>query len=161
MRTAAELLLWWLLLTGLYVVLIGPLEALDVAVGAACALGAAVAAGVVRRASSAAWGPGRRAALAVLELPGSVLADTVRLAAATGRRLVRPSGRAPGVFRELTLSPGVGPAWAAVLLSASPGVYVVAIAPSGPSQRARTIIVHALDRAPGRVERALTDGRSR
>ncbi|MGW7517356.1 hypothetical protein ACWGJ2_17375 [Streptomyces sp. NPDC054796] len=47
----SEVLLWWLALTGLWLVLITTVDALETAVGAACALLAAVAARAARRAA--------------------------------------------------------------------------------------------------------------
>ena len=48
-RTAAELLGWWLLLAGLWLVLISTPDALELLVGAVCSLPAAVAAVAAHR----------------------------------------------------------------------------------------------------------------
>ncbi|AUG81682.1 hypothetical protein CFP65_7078 [Kitasatospora sp. MMS16-BH015] len=109
----------------------------------AAALGA-LGAVAVHRASGATPGPPARALRALRAFPWTLLAETGRLAVL----LLHPRTHGP-VFRELTLAPGAGPAWAAALLSATPGAYAVAT-------DGRTLTVHALDSRVSPLEHALT-----
>ncbi|MET8545429.1 hypothetical protein ABZW03_33050 [Kitasatospora sp. NPDC004799] len=145
MRTAAELLLWWGLLLLLNIVLISAVTPLEVAVGGGVALLAALGALAVRRASGAAPGGAARLAPALRAFPRTLLADTGRLALA----VVSPGHRRSG-FRAVRLAPGTGPAWAAALLSATPGAYVVDVDGQG-------LLVHALGHEPSALEGALTE----
>ncbi|MDX2851448.1 Na+/H+ antiporter subunit E [Actinacidiphila glaucinigra] len=145
-RTAAETAGWLLVLLALYVVLIGPVTPLEVAVGAAGALSAGIAARTVRRASGATPGGARYAARAARAWPGAVLAETWRLAvAAFGGRAHR------GGLHTLRLPRGVGAGWATAMLSATPGTLVVDVDDSGE----RVVTVHRLGAGASAMERAL------
>ncbi|MFJ8627040.1 hypothetical protein ACIRD3_29965 [Kitasatospora sp. NPDC093550] len=146
MRTAAELLLWWGVLLLLNTVLISSVSPLEMAVGGGIALLGALGAIAVRRASGATPGGPARLAGALWAFPRTLLADTGRLALA----VVSPGHRQSG-FRTVRLAPGTGPAWAAALLSATPGAYAVESADG-------TLTVHALGRRVSALEHALTDG---
>ncbi|WP_372351690.1 hypothetical protein [Streptomyces sp. KL116D] len=107
---------------------------------------AGVAARAARRAGGARIGGGARWAGAVVAWPGTLVTDTARLVAAVVRTL---RGRpVEGTFRTVRLAPGVGNAWACVLLSASPGACVV----GGDDREVRT---HVLVDEPSALERAL------
>ncbi|MFI2612664.1 hypothetical protein [Kitasatospora sp. NPDC018619] len=146
MRTAAELLMWWGLLLLLNLVFISSVTPLETAVGAAVAVLGALGAVAVRRASGAAPGGAARLAPALRAFPGTLLADTGRLA----RAVFSPAHRRSG-FRAVRLAPGTGPAWAAALLSSTPGAYVVDV-------DGQTLLVHTLGREVSSLERALAQG---
>ncbi|MGW3230322.1 hypothetical protein [Kitasatospora sp. NPDC001095] len=145
MRTVAELLIWWGLLVLLNVVFISSVTPLETAVGGGIALLAALGAVAVRRTSGAAPGGPARLGAALLAFPGTLLADTGRLALA----VLSPGHRGSG-FRAVRLSPGTGPAWAAALLSSTPGAYVVDV-------DGQTLLVHSLGRESSSLEGALTE----
>ncbi|MEV6976881.1 hypothetical protein [Kitasatospora sp. NPDC093806] len=157
MRTGVELLLWWGLLLLLDLVLISSVTALEIAVGGAVAALGAVGATAARRTSGAT--PGGRAgwARALWAFPGTLLADTGRLAALVLRTLVRRALRRPdrrppdSGFRQLRLTPGTGAAWAGAVLSTTPGGYVVEV-------RGDVLTVHTLDGSSSALQRALTGG---
>ncbi|MEU1623036.1 Na+/H+ antiporter subunit E [Streptomyces sp. NPDC005722] len=145
-RRAAEVTGWLLVLLALYVVLIGPVTVLEVAVGAVGALLAGIAARTVRTASGATPGGARHAARAVRAWPGAVLAETWQLAvAAFGGRAHR------GRLHTLRLPEGVGAGWATAALSATPGTVVVDVDDSGE----RVVTVHRLGAGTSAMERAL------
>ncbi|MFF2950426.1 Na+/H+ antiporter subunit E [Kitasatospora sp. NPDC057965] len=146
MRTAIELLLWWGVLLVLYTVLISTVSPLELAVGGGLALLAAFGAIAVRRVSGAAPGGPDRLAAAIRSFPGTLLADTGRLALA-----VLSPGHRRSAFRTVRLAPGTGPAWAAALLSSTPGAYVVDI-------DGQCLLVHALGPEASSLESALTGG---
>lgn len=147
MRSAFELLLWWGLLLLLNTVFISSVTPLEVAVGGGVALLGAIGALAVRRASGAAPGGPARLAQSLWAFPWTLIADTGRLALVT----VSPARRRDAGFRTVRLSPGTGPAWAAALLSSTPGAYVV-------STEGDTLIVHALGGRVSALQAALTDG---
>ncbi|WP_316529374.1 hypothetical protein [Kitasatospora brasiliensis] len=129
----------------LNVVFISSVTPLEVAVGGGIAVLGALGAVTVRRASGAAPGGAARLTAALRAFPRTLPADTARLALA----VVSPSHRRPA-FRAVRLAPGTGPAWAAALLSSTPGAYVVEV-------DGQTLLVHALGRELSSLERALTE----
>ncbi|MFC8719862.1 hypothetical protein [Kitasatospora sp. NPDC057198] len=139
---AAEAALWWVVLCGLYTLLISTVDALELLVGALLALLGAAVAGPARRAAGARPGGARGWWPALWSWPLAVVADTWRLAVLT----VRPALARPA-FRELELPERTGPAWALMLYSATPGGYAVADDPPR---------VHVLVAEPGLLERKLT-----
>ncbi|WP_037898728.1 Na+/H+ antiporter subunit E [Streptomyces sp. NRRL S-350] len=145
MRTAGELLLWWGLLLLLNTVLISSVTPLEVAVGAGVAILGAVGAVTARHASGAAFGGPARLARALWAFPWTLLADTGRLLLV----LCSPRRRRAGGFRTVRLAPGTGPAWAAALLSATPGAYAVENADG-------SLTVHTLGPEVSGLQRALT-----
>ncbi|MDX3076222.1 Na+/H+ antiporter subunit E [Streptomyces sp. MI02-7b] len=145
-RRAAGVTVWLLVLLSCDVVLIGPVTVLEVVVGAAGALLAAIAADAVRVASGAAPGGARYAVRAVLAWPGALLTETWQLA-----RAVLGARRARGGFGQVRLPEGVGTAWASAVLSATPGAYVVAFG----DEDDRVLTVHRLGDRPSGLERAL------
>jgi multisubunit Na+/H+ antiporter MnhE subunit len=152
-----DVLAWWVVLVALYLVFVSTVTLLEFAVGAAGAVLAACGAHALHRASrtSPASGSGRaRLAQALLSWPGSLLADTGRLTAASVRSLPL-SRRRPvsGGFEMLELHRGTRAAWACAVLSATPGAYVADVATQGD-----VIMVHVLPGPPSAVERAVTRG---
>lgn len=148
---------WWIVLTALYLVFISTVTPLEFAVGAAGAALAAVAARATRLAADGGTGARGGWMAALVAWPGAVLTDTVRLAAATARCL---RGRPiEGGLRTVRVEPGTGTAWAAAVLSATPGAYVVDVdrAPAGDAE-GDLLTVHVLPGEPTTLERVLTAG---
>ncbi|MEU8435924.1 hypothetical protein AB0F18_24025 [Streptomyces sp. NPDC029216] len=148
---ATELAGWWAAALVLQVLFISTLSWPELAVAAGGALLAAVAARAVRRAAAARTGGRARLLTALLLFPGALLTDTARLAAATAR--VLRGHRVTGRFHTVRLRRGSGTGWACGLLSATPGLYVVDLDPSGP-----TVLAHTLPGRPTPLETALTTG---
>ncbi|MFF0752674.1 hypothetical protein [Streptomyces sp. NPDC004267] len=149
-RAALEWSVWWAALLVFQLLLIGQVTWPEVAVAAAGALLAAVVARATRLAAGARLGGTALMGRALLLWPGTLLADTGRLAVAVARGL---RGRPPsGRFHTIRWHEGTGPAWTSGLLSATPGLYVVAHGPD------RTALVHTLLGGAGVLEKALTTG---
>ncbi|MET7362862.1 Na+/H+ antiporter subunit E [Streptomyces sp. NPDC005562] len=142
-----EVLLWAVLLLALYVILIGPLSLLELAVGAGLAVLGALAARGVRRVSGVRVDGLGRCLAALRVWPVTCVAELVDLVAAVVRALRGRPER--GGFRTVRLRPGVGPARAATLLSSTPGAYVL-------DADDREMRVRALDGTPSRIERVLS-----
>jgi hypothetical protein len=168
-RTAvAEVAAWWVLLAALDVVLISSVDPVELLVAAAAALAGALAAHRVRRAVGVGRPHGRGALRALAALPWSLLRGSAALAGAVAR-----GGRRPGGVRRVVLRPGTGAGGAGLLLAASADTCVLTIdedgahgtggsgdadgtAAAGAVRQGAAVRVHALRRAPGAVERALT-----
>ncbi|QHA08295.1 hypothetical protein GQF42_38005 [Streptomyces broussonetiae] len=150
-----EVLVWWTVLVGVYLMFITPVTALELLVAAGGAAIAAVAARAVRVASGAGVGGTRRWASAALTWPGAVLADLGRLCGVTARAV---SGRSPqGSMKTLSLRSGTGAAWACAALSATPGAYVVDV--QGQKRQGRqSAVAHFLTEDRTRLEDVLTEG---
>ncbi|MGA5820320.1 Na+/H+ antiporter subunit E [Kitasatospora sp. NPDC094028] len=147
MRSVFELLLWWGLLLLLNTVFISSVTPLEVAVGGGVALVGAIGAAAVRRASGAAPGGPARLARALWAFPWTLLADTGRLALL----VLSPARRRQAGFRTVRLPSGTGAAWAAALLSSTPGAYVV-------DTEDDVLTVHAVGGQVSVLEGALTGG---
>ena len=134
-----EPLIWWTVLLGGYLSLVSTVSVPEVVAGALAAAAGALVAVAARRALLPRAGGGHRAVpvLALGLLPVQVVADVARLA--------RP--RVPGTLA--VVPDGGGPA--ALVLSASPGTYVV-----GADTEHGTLTVHRIGSGPDRLERALT-----
>jgi hypothetical protein len=117
------LAVWWVLLLLLYLVLISSISLLEWAVGGSAAAVGAVAALAVRRAVGQRAGGFAHATAACATWPTTLLRETGRLTRLTVRSLVGRPAR--GSLRTVELRPGVSGAWAAALLSATPGTCVV------------------------------------
>ncbi|MFC1415855.1 hypothetical protein [Streptacidiphilus cavernicola] len=152
-RAVVELLSWWSLLFALYLVFISAVSVLEVAVGAGAAGLAAVGAWAARRAVRPVVGPAGHCAAALWAWPGTLLAETVRLAvltaAALGGRVVE------GRWRTVRLRPGVGAAWACALMSGTPGGCVVEVEDTGPVPP--LVRLHTLFPGRSRLEELLTE----
>ncbi|MET8473449.1 hypothetical protein [Streptomyces sp. NPDC004856] len=138
-----EMVAWAVLAFALWLVLVSTIEPLEILVGAAVAILAAVGAHAARRASGARFGAGARALRAVAAWPGTLLRDTGRLCVAATRRRA-------GSFRTVRLTEGAGPAWSCALLSSTPSAYVVDI-----DEDTGEALLHVLDDEPSALERAL------
>lgn len=147
MRSVLELLLWWGLLLLLNTVFISSVTPLEVAVGGGVALLGAIGACAVRRVSGATPGGPARLAQALWAYPWTLLADTGRLALL----VLSPARRRQAGFRTVRLAPGTGGAWAAALLSSTPGAYVV-------DADGGVLTVHSISGQVSSLEGALTGG---
>jgi hypothetical protein len=171
-RTAvAEVAAWWVLLAALDVVLISSVNPVELLVAAGAALAGALAAHRLRRAVGIGRPHGRGALRALAALPWSLLRGSAALAGAVVR-----GGRRPGGVRRVVLRPGTGAGGAGLLLAASADTCVLTIdedgadgtdgtrgadgtdgtSAAGGARQGAAVRVHALRRAPGAVERALT-----
>ncbi|WP_328917249.1 MULTISPECIES: hypothetical protein [unclassified Streptomyces] len=161
-RTAAvaavNVLVWWGLLFLLYVILISSVPPLELMVGAGFALLGAGSAEAVRQAEHPPLRYGHRLARAAAAFPLTLLRETGQLAAVVARVLGRRGG-GEGLAVTVRLAPGVDPACAAALLSASPGACVIDIADAPAPLAGRDLRAHLLSPSPSAVERALSEGR--
>ncbi|MFF3644113.1 hypothetical protein [Streptomyces sp. NPDC002564] len=141
-----DVLVWTVLLFALYVVFVGPLSVLELGVGAGLAVLGALAGRAVRRASGVRVGGLGRCLAALRVWPVACATELAGLCGAVARAL---RGRpADGRWRTVRLRPDVGPAWAATLLSSTPGAYVVDSAD-------RDLTLRSLTPGTSRLERAL------
>ncbi|MFD7258212.1 hypothetical protein [Streptomyces sp. NPDC059874] len=152
-RAAAELIAWWTGGLVLQVLFVETLSWPELAVAAAGALLGAVAARAVRIAADARAGGLARLLPALLHCPGTLLADTWRLAVLVTR--VLRGRRVTGRFHTMTLRRGAGAAWACGLLATTPGLYVVDLGRGG------RMLVHTLPGPASALEQALVSGRDR
>lgn len=137
---AVEVVVWWALLVGVWVLTLSSAPPVELAVAAAAALPCALAARAARRAMEGGWtlAPGWGRWLVVL--PVAVLADSARLLFAGVRRI-----RGRGDLREVTTSAGEGArakghrALASLVLSATPSGFVVDTRPDD-----GVLVVHAV-----------------
>lgn len=152
-QTWVAAVLWGAAAWGLYVIFISSVTPLESAVGAGAAVLAAGTAAALSRVVEPAFGPVRRLAATVVAWPLTACRELGALAVAIAAALAR---RAPhGRLRRLALREGTGSAWAAGLLSATPGSYVVAVEEENGHPREAT--VHALFPGRSAVERAISD----
>lgn len=133
-----EPVLWWLVLYGIYLIIISTISITELLVGAVFAAACAATALVTRRVLLTEAGSCRVPARALWFLPQQVAYDT--------RVLVLP--RLEGRFEELTLRPGTANGVATLLLSTAPGTYVVRVS----SDRDR-LLVHRIGAGPSRLDR--------
>jgi hypothetical protein len=146
-------LAWWALLFVLSIMFISAVTATELALGAAAAMLGAVAAEALRRAEGPRVGGLRAMVAAGAAFPGTLLAETGRLAVAVVRA---PRARAEtGRTVRLRLEPGTSAAAAAALLSASPGACVLDIRTSQEPDGGAELTLHLLEPSLSAVERAL------
>lgn len=153
MRLAVELLVWWGVATGIWFVSLSAYSGQDLVVALGCGAACAVVAVLARRAARLDARPPAALLRWLLILPWSVALDTGRVLALPWRPEARVSA---GEFRRMPLGPsGTSPqavgrrAMAAVLMSSTPGAYVVDIDPGD-----GTALVHAVGPASP-IERAV------
>jgi multisubunit Na+/H+ antiporter MnhE subunit len=91
MGFAAEVAVWWALLTGLWLITLPSFAREEGLVAAACAVGAAVAVAGARRAVQGAWHPRLGWARWAVPVVVAVPVETVRVLALGARQLVRRS----------------------------------------------------------------------
>ena len=154
MRLAAEVLVWCAVTTGIWFVSLSAYSGQDLVVALGCSVACAVVAVLARRAARLDARPPAVLLRWLLALPWSIVLDTGRVLALPWRRRARASA---GEFRRMSIGPsGGGPgavgrrAMAAVLMSSTPGAYVVDIDPDE-----GTALVHALGPASP-IETAVT-----
>jgi multisubunit Na+/H+ antiporter MnhE subunit len=153
-RVAVEVLVWWCVSVGVWLVSLSAYSGQDLAVAVACGLATAVMAVLTRRAVRADARPPAAVLRWLAVLPASILLDAVRVLALPWRPRARS---AAGTFRRLPLgAPGDSPAavgrraTAAVLLSSTPGAFVVDVDPGSGAA-----LVHAVGPASP-IERQVT-----
>lgn len=150
---AAEVAGWVIVLTAVWVATLATVGVLEVVVAAVVAVPIGVLAVAARRVLDAPVGFPRGGWRWAARLPGTVVADTVRLAVAVAGTL--RSGRPLGHERRLPLPdppPGRADARAglgAVTISTTPGAYVADVDADG-------LVVHALSPRESALERAVT-----
>lgn len=151
---AGELLIWWCVSVGVWMVSLSAYSGQDLVVAVACGLACAVMALLTRRAVRADARPPVAMLRWLAVLPGSIVLDAGRVLLLPWRPRARSTA---GTFRRLPLhaagdSPGaVGRrATAAVLLSSTPGAFVVDVDPGS-----GTALVHAVG-PESPVEREVT-----
>lgn len=143
MGLAVELLVWWGVTTGVWIVSLSAFASQDLVAALACGVPCAVMAVLARRAVRLAARPPAQMLRWLAALPWSIAVDTVRVLALPWR----PRGRtSAGEFRRMPIgpsgesAPAVGRrAVAALLMSATPGAYVVDVDPD-----TGTALVHAV-----------------
>lgn len=138
-----ELLVWWGVTTGVWIVSLSAYSSQDLVAALACGVPCAVMAVLARRTLRLAARPPAEAWRWLAALPWSIAVDTVRVLALPWRRGARSSA---GQFRNMPLGPSgtsagaVGRrAAAALIMSATPGAFVVDVDPD-----TGTALVHAL-----------------
>jgi multisubunit Na+/H+ antiporter MnhE subunit len=140
---AAELLVWWCVSIGVWMVSLSAYSGQDLVVAVACGAACAVMAVLTRRAVRVEARPPVAALRWLVVLPWSIVLDAVRVLVLPWR----PRSRArAGTFRRLPLhAPGNSPgavgrrATAALLVSSTPGAFVVDVDPGS-----GTALVHAV-----------------
>jgi multisubunit Na+/H+ antiporter MnhE subunit len=149
-----ELLVWCCVTTGIWMASLSAYSGQDLVVALACGALCAVAAAGARRAVRLDARPPAAALRWLATLPWSIALDTGRVLALPWRPRARASA---GGFRRMRIGPpGKTPGavgrriTAAVLLSATPGAYVVDVDPAS-----GTALVHAVG-APSPIEKSVT-----
>jgi multisubunit Na+/H+ antiporter MnhE subunit len=153
-RVAGEVLVWWCVSVGVWMVSLSAYSGEDLVVAVACGLACAVMAVLTRRAVHADARPPAEVLRWLAVVPWSIAVDSVRVLLLPWRPRARS---AAGTFRRLPLrASGDSPAavgrraTASVLLSSTPGAYVVDLDPGS-----GTALVHAVGPASP-VERQVT-----
>jgi hypothetical protein len=158
-RTTVETLVWTLVLGGVWLATLTVVTTTELVFAAGVGLALAPVALTSRRALGVVVRP--RAAWAgwLVRAPAAVVVDTARLAAALVRAVRR--GEPVGADRELVLPPEDTPrartraALGAIVVSSTPGSYVVDVDPATPDHPG-TLTVHALGDRPSGLERAVS-----
>jgi multisubunit Na+/H+ antiporter MnhE subunit len=153
-RVAAEVLVWWCVSVGVWMVSLSAYSTQDLVAAVAGGLACAVMAVLTRRAVRADARPPAAMLRWLAVLPWSIVLDAVRVLLLPWRPRART---AAGTFRRLPLqAPGNSPgavgrrATASLLLSSTPGAYVVDVDPGS-----GTALVHAVGPASP-IERQVT-----
>ncbi len=154
MTLALELVAWWCATVAVWMLSLSAYSSQDLVVALVCGLPCAVMAVLARRAVRGAWRPPAAAVRWAAALPWSVASDTLRVLSMPWR----PSARSrAGELREVAMGATGDTARAAgrralgsVLISSTPGAYVVDTDPE-----AGTALVHTVTR-PSPIERRVT-----
>jgi multisubunit Na+/H+ antiporter MnhE subunit len=155
-RRLAEVLFWWAVCVGVWLLTLSSISAPEVVLAAAVGLPCAVMAVVARRAAGGSWLPRPAWSRWSAALPGAVLADTVRvlgtaLGVLTGHRIAAgelrrvPLPRDPRASRRHARQ-----AVATFLVTAAPGTIVLDV-----DENSGEMLVHALATGPSRLEKAM------
>ena len=154
MSLAVELLSWWCVTVGVWMVSLSAYSSHDLVVAVACGLPCAVVAALARRAVRLDARPPAAMVRWSGVLPWSIAVDTARVLVLPWRPEVRAEA---GRFRRVRLGPpgvtavAVGHrAAAAVLMSSTPGAYVIDVDPD-----TGTALVHSVG-SPSVIERRVT-----
>ncbi|TDQ00882.1 Na+/H+ antiporter subunit E [Labedaea rhizosphaerae] len=134
---AVEFLVWWAALSLVWLGTLATGNPMEITVGVAGASLGAVAAVVARRALDASWPPARRWLRWAARLPGTLLADSIRVL----------FGRSRPTTREVRVAGDA--AMAAAVVNATPGTVVL-------DARDDTLVLHALGDKASTLERELT-----
>jgi multisubunit Na+/H+ antiporter MnhE subunit len=138
-----ELLVWWVATTGVWIVSLSAYASQDLIAALACGLPCAILAVLARRAVRLAARPPGELLRWLAALPWSIAVDTARVLALPWRPKARSTA---GEFRRMPIGPpGTSAAAvgrrsaAALLMSSTPGAYVVDVDPD-----TGTALVHAV-----------------
>ena len=155
MGRVVEVVVWWALLLGVWLLTLSALSLAELVTGVVAALPCAVLAAVGRRAVGGAWRVRSRWLRWLLPLPLTVLADSCQVLLVPMRR--QPRRGDSGRLREIRLRPegsetvaGTQKAIATTVVSVAPGTFVVDVRPD-----ADVLVVHSLVDGRGRVEEAV------
>lgn len=152
----AEVVVWWGLLVGVWVLTLSSAPPMELYIAAASALPCAVMAPIARRAIETAWRPDPRWLRWLAVLPVSVVVDT---AALFGRTLARRLTGRPfeGELKPVPLRAhrdplrsGAHRALATVALSATPGSFVIDTRPEEDA-----LLVHSVVDVPPSLDRVV------
>ena len=154
----AEVLVWWCLLIGVWVLTLSSVSASDMAAAAGSALLCAIGAVAGREAVGGHWRPSRDSVRWFLRLPAVVLVDTARVLAVAARQLTAPPGEDPGELRRVKLTAdatrperAARQATAALVVSLTPGTYVADV-----DEENSALVVHSLVGGPSSMETAVS-----
>lgn len=152
MARLVEVVWWWGVAVGVWVLTLSSATLPELVVAAGCGLPCAVAARAGRLTVGGGWRPRWRWLAWLVPLPVAVVADAVRVLAAAVRHL--GSDRPAGELREIALPAGepdqVAAARQALMtltLSSTPGTFVVDADP-----KAGRLVVHSLTEGRPRME---------
>lgn len=158
LRRAGEVVVWAVLLLGVWIVTLSSVSTAELAVGAACAVLAAIAAVGARVASGARWSPSPRWLSWLVVLPVAVVADTGRIFGMALAQIARGRRRDPGDIVEVTIGgPGDDPRGAALraltslYVASTPSSVVVDARPDDPN-----LVVHQLVEGLPSVEKVVS-----
>ena len=153
-----EVLVWWCLLIGVWVLTLSSVSTSDMAAAAGSALLCAIAAVAGREAVGGHWRPSRDSLRWFLRLPAVVLVDTARILGVAARQLAAPPGEDPGELRRVDLTADAsGPqragrqATATLAVSLTPGTYVADV-----DEENSALVVHSLVSGPPSMETAVS-----
>lgn len=152
----AELLCWWAMTVGVWLLTLSSVTLPDLLVAAACGLPCAVAARAGRKAVGGVWRPRPGWIRWWAVLPLSVLADTARVFAVAARRgqESHPPGRVTTVHLPRDAQEPVAAArraLATLAVSSTPGTFVIADDP-----QALRLVVHSLSEKPTLMEKVVS-----
>lgn len=129
MGMAAEILVWWILMVGVWDITISGTTLADIAAAGGAGLLSAIFAVATRRVTGGPWRPSLRPLRWAPAFVGALLADFVRVLWYAARHAVHRDGTGEFVVQELQRVEGLEPAThravSALTVSATPGNFVV------------------------------------